>query len=50
MFYLDKQLFNLRLFISHFILTDKGKPVELEDKLRFKCEIAQKYLSINSSD
>lgn len=39
-----------RLFISHFVLTDKGKPVELDQKLKSKCELAQKFLSINSDD
>jgi hypothetical protein len=40
----------LKLFISHFILTDKGKQVEIDVKLKNKCELAQKYLSINSND
>jgi nucleolar MIF4G domain-containing protein 1 len=39
----------LKLFIVHFMLTDKGKSVEIDQYLKEKCDFVQKILSINSA-
>lgn len=40
--------YNLRLFIMHFILTDRGKDIEMDEKLRAKFQYAQQVLSISA--
>ena len=32
------------------MLTDKGKDIDLDDKLKAKCYLAQKCLSLNTND
>ena len=39
-----------RLFIVHFMLTDKGKEIEIDEQLKAKCQLAQAVLSLNSND
>ena len=39
-----------RLFLVHFMLTDKGKEIQIDEKLKSKCELAQKLLSVNTDD
>jgi hypothetical protein len=32
------------------MLTDKGKEIQIDEKLKSKCELAQKLLSVNTDD